>query len=108
VLCSALGHANDDSDLLAKVLNPIGCRRSRRQTTRTRSFTLLRRQRCIAGSAPGTPCTTNSSSLGARRRLEHYDAAGALACARRRNDVTGCNGVNILRAVHCGQIGRYP
>ena len=29
----------------------------------------LTRQQCITGSVPGTPCTKDSSSLGARRRL---------------------------------------
>ena len=29
------------------------------------------RQRCTAGSAPGTPCMMDSSSFGARRRLGH-------------------------------------
>jgi len=34
------------------------------------------------------------SSSGTRRN--HYDAAGALACARRRSDVTRCNGICIF------------
>ena len=53
---------------------------------------------CIACSALGTPCTKHLSSLmrpplKARRHL--YDTAGAFACARRRNDVTHCNGVEM-------------
>ena len=36
----------------------------------TLSFPIAR-QRCTAGSAPGTPRTMDSSSLGARRRLEY-------------------------------------
>ena len=31
----------------------------------------LQRYNKVAGSAPGTPCTMDSSSLGARRRLGH-------------------------------------
>jgi len=31
---------------------------------------------------PGTPCTKDSSSLGARRRLQQYNAAGTLARVR--------------------------
>ena len=38
---------------------------------------------CIAGSAPGTPCTMDSSSPG-------HDAVGALACAQQHSDVTRC------------------
>jgi len=37
-------------------------------------------QHSTAGSAPDTPHTMDSSSLGARRRLGH-DATEALACA---------------------------
>ena len=36
----------------------------------------------------------DSSILGAHRHLRH-DAAGVLACARRRNDVTCCNGIDV-------------
>ena len=34
--------------------------------------------------------------LGARRRRNQYDAAAALACARRRNDVTRRIGIGTL------------
>ena len=37
----------------------------------------------------------NSSGRGARRPRNHYDAAGALACARRRNVVTRRNRINV-------------
>ena len=55
----------------------------------------------IAGFAP---CTMDSSSLGrrppsSRTRRNQYDAAGALACARRRNGVTRCNGIDTLSQV---------
>ena len=46
----------------------------------------------IANSAPGTPSMTGSY----RTRHNHYDAAGALACARRYSDVTRCNGVVVI------------
>ena len=41
----------------------------------------------------------DSSSLGRRTpssatRLSQYDEAGALACTRRRSDVTRCNGID--------------
>ena len=46
----------------------------------------------IAGSAPGTACTMDSSQSrrppSSRIRRNQYDAAGALGCARRRSDVT--------------------
>jgi len=56
-------------------------------------------QWCPVGSAPGTPCTMDSSSLGAlvvsdpmlQLRRSRCRGRGALACARRRNDVTRCN-----------------
>ena len=47
-----------------------------------------------ANSAPDTPRTMDSSSLGARvarTRRNQYDAGGVLACARRRSDVDRCN-----------------
>jgi len=37
------------------------------------------RQWCIAGFAPGTPCTMDSSGLGTRRRLGH-DAINTFMC----------------------------
>jgi len=45
------------------------------------------RRWCIAGFAPSTSCTMDSSSLDARRRLGQYEPPGALPCTRRRNDV---------------------
>ena len=61
----------------------------------------MTRQRRIAGSAPGTPCMMDPSSLGAPRCLKcgattnKYDAARALTCAQLFNDVTSCNSNNM-------------
>ena len=60
-------------------------------------------QWCPVGSAPGTPCTMDSSSLGAlvvldpmlQLRRSRCRGRRALACARRRNDVTRCNSTDI-------------
>jgi len=59
-------------------------------------------ERCYAGFAPGTPCTMDSSSLGARRRRNQYDATGSLACAR-RDAMTGLHNGPL-----CVQICRHP
>ena len=62
-------------------------------------------RRCIAGSAPGTPCTMESSILGVpRTRRNQYAAAGALACARRtRGDVARCHDIGYasMRRIIC-------
>jgi len=47
-------------------------------------------QRCTAGSAPGTPCSMDSSSLdNNENRLgsNQYDTSGALACTPRRHSL---------------------
>ena len=54
--------------------------------------------------------TKDSSSLGTRRRLtrrNQYDAAGALSGARRRNDVTRCNYID-MRTQHIIDIAHKP
>jgi len=45
---------------------------------------------------PGHSLTTHSPSLGARHRHNQYNTAGALLCARRRNDVTRCNVIDMF------------
>ena len=78
---------------------------SRNWTAQTRrpapisSLLFLTRRRCIAGSAPSTPCTMDSSALetrSRRARRNQYDAAGAFSCARRRSDVTRCNDIEMI------------
>jgi len=67
-------------------------------------------ERCYAGFAPGTPCTMDSSSLGARRRRNQYDATGSLACARR--DAMTSLAAAVSTGLHngplCVQICRHP
>jgi len=40
------------------------------------------KQQCIAGSAPVTPCTMDSSNLGARRRPGHDSDVNKVTCAK--------------------------
>jgi len=65
----------------------------------------------LCGPAPDTPCTMDSSDLGARRRRtrrNQYDVAGALARARRRNDVTRCNDIHMPSYAQHVQLWRHP
>ena len=61
----------------------------------------------IADSAPGTHCMTNSVQSrrqpSSKTRRNRYDAAGALACARRCSDVTRCSVIDMppLRHIMC-------
>jgi len=51
-------------------------------------------RRIPAYTPPNTPLRPPSSTV-YRTRRNHCDAAGALACARRRNDATRCNGIDM-------------
>jgi len=51
-------------------------------------------RRIPAYTPPNTPLRPPSSTV-YRTRRDHCDAAGALACARRRNDATRCNGIDM-------------
>ena len=64
------------------------------QQNDTKVLQIKARQWCTEGFAPSTPFTMDSSSF--RTWHNQYDAAGALACARRRSDVTRCSGILIF------------
>ena len=72
---------------------PLNQQRQSTEGNQRKSELKWKRSNGALQAPPPAPITMDSSSLGTRRRLGHdtTNATKALACARRRNDVTRCH-----------------